>query len=310
MRTIITGGSGVIGKRLVRMLNHEGYDVVVLSRNPDKRFPNPPDGVRVVKWDAKTPNGWLHLLDHPDTAIINLAGESIASNDWTEAHKARVLQSRLDVSRAVVAAIHQAEHKPYALLQASAVGYYADHGDEVITEHTPPSCEWRAQVCVDWEQAVADASIRTVIMRIGIALDTEGGALPAFIQAANMMGSRLGSGRQWIPWIHNDDIAGAIRYLMNHHDAHGVFNVVSPNSMRNADFMRTVAHVRGRPALIPVPAFALNMVLGEQAAFVLDSQHVSADKLLKAGYHFHFPDAESALRDLLRHAPHWKHTHS
>ncbi|MEO0564188.1 MAG: TIGR01777 family oxidoreductase, partial [Chloroflexota bacterium] len=296
---------GTIGRRLAQILGADGYDVIILSRSPDTCCPNLPSGVRAIAWDAETPNGWSHLLDHPDTAIVNLAGESIANWRWTESHKQRVLHSRLKTTRAIIQAIHAAEHKPNVLLQASAVGYYGNGGEELLTEHSPADDEWRAKVCLEWEQAAADAGIRTVFLRIGIVLSQRGGALPAFLRAADMMGSRLGHGRQWIPWIHNDDVAHSIRYLMNHNEAEGPFNIVAPHPLRNGEFMGVVADVRGRPALIPVPAFSLYLTLGEQALFVLDSQRASAQKLLNAGYTFHHAEAESALRDLLSHAKHW-----
>ncbi len=305
MRVIIPGGSGTIGWRLAEILGADGYDVIILSRNPAQTCKNLPSGVRAQQWDARTPKGWSHLLDHPDTVIVNLAGESIANWRWTQAHKHRVLDSRVRATRAVVEAIHQAEHKPNALIQASAIGYYGDGGEAIITETTPPSDEWRAQVCVDWEQAAHDAGIRTVFLRIGIVLSQHGGALPAFLQAANMLGSRLGDGQQWFPWVHIDDVAHAIRYLINHTGAAGPFNIVAPEPLRNQAFMGQVAHVRGRPALLPVPTFALYLTMGEQALFVLDSQRAVPEKLLAEGFRFHFPHALDALRDLMKRPVHW-----
>jgi uncharacterized protein (TIGR01777 family) len=306
VRVIIAGGAGTIGRRLAAILGADGYDVVILSRTPEVKCSQLPSGVRAFKWDGKTPEGWSHLLDHPDTAIVNLAGESIANWRWTHEHKQRVLASRVDSTRALVQAIDEAEHKPNVLVQASATGYYGDRGDEVIREGTPPNDEWRADVCRQWEEVASQASVRTVVLRIGIVLSQTGGALPAFVKAADMMGSRLGSGKQWIPWIHNDDVCYAIRYLMNHDEASGPFNIVAPEPLRNADFMEAVAHVRGRPAWIPVPAFALFLALGEQALFVLDSQRVLPDKLQGTDFKFHYPKAEDAVRDLMRHGHHWR----
>lgn len=304
MRVIIPGGSGTIGRRLSQILGADGYDVVILSRNPAATCQNLPAGVRALAWDARTPHGWSHLLDHPDTAIVNLTGEPIANWRWTDDHKRRVLESRVHSTRAVVQAIHEAEHKPNVLVQSSAVGYYGDGGDTILTEHSAPDDEWRAQVCVEWEAAAADAGIRTVTLRIGVVLSLHGGALPAFLQAANMLGSKLGHGQQYIPWVHNDDVAYAIRYLMNHDEAAGVYNVVAPEALRNRDFMDVVARVMGRPAVFPVPAFALYLALGEQALFVLDSQRVVPHRLTQAGFKFHFPHLQDALRDLLRHGHH------
>ncbi len=306
MRVIIPGGSGTIGRRLGQILGADGYDVVILSRDPAVTCQRLPVGVRSMKWDAHTPKGWSHLLDHPDTAIVNLTGESIANWRWTDDHKRRVLESRVHSTRAVVQAIHEAEHKPNVLVQTSAVGYYGDKGDTVLTEHSPSGDDWRSQVCLEWEDATRDAGIRTVILRIGVVLSLQGGALPAFLQAANMLGSKLGHGQQYIPWIHNDDVAFAIRYLMNHNEAEGPFNVVAPEPLQNHDFMEAVAQVKGRPAVFPVPAFALYLALGEQALFVLDSQRAVPQRLEDAGFKFHFPHLQDALRDILRHGHRWE----
>ncbi len=300
MRIIITGGTGLIGRPLAAMLAHGGHDVIVLSRNPGAY--TLPHGVRAVQWDAKTHNGWGHLLDDPETAIVNLAGENPANWRWTQAHKQRVLQSRLDATHAVVGAIRAAKHPPQVLLQASAVGYYGDTGAAIVTESTPPGDDWRAQVCVDWEAAAASLSVRTAILRVGIVLDQQGGALPAFLAAANLFGSRLGPGTQWLPWVHNHDVAAAIRYLLKHDSAQGPFNLVAPNPLTNEAFMEVVARVRGRTPIIPVPAVALKLAMGEMATTVLDSQHILPKGLLDAGYEFHFPHAEAALRDILSHA--------
>lgn len=305
MRIIVTGGTGLIGRHLTRQLGRDGYDVVVLSRNPQEKCSRLPSGVRAVRWDAKTPDGWAHLLDHPDTMVINLAGENPANWRWTRAHKDRVLQSRLDATHAVVQAIQQAEHKPGLLLQASAVGYYGDTGDAEITENCPPGDDWRARVCVAWEAAAANAGVRTATLRIGIVLDQTGGALPPFLKAADMLGAQLGSGDQWIPWIDNDDVTGAIRFLMHDPQASGVYNITAPNPLRNRDFMNQVAAVRGRPAILPIPSLALQMAMGEQAAVVLDSQRILPQRLLEAGYTFHRPELNDALRHIMRYAHHW-----
>ena len=307
MRVIIPGGSGTIGRRLGELLGADGYDVVILSRNPEANCKNLPFGVRAVAWDARTPDGWSHLLDHPDTAIVNLSGERVVNWHWTERHKRRVLESRVISTRAVIQAIHEAEHKPNVLVQASAAGYYGDGGEDLLTENSMPDDEWRSQVCVKWEAAASDAGIRTVILRVGLVLSLRGGVFPVFLRAANLMGSRLGSGKQWVAWVHNDDVAYAIRHLINHDESSGIFNVVAPEPMRNKDFMDAVAHVRGRPAWFPVPAFALYLVMGEQALFVLDSQNISPQRLADTGFKFRYPDVMHALRNILRYGHHREH---
>lgn len=309
MRAIITGGTGLIGRNLAQLLDKEGNDVVVLSRSPASKDNRLPHSVRVLPWDAETPDGWGHLLDEEDTFIINLAGENPTNWRWTNAHKRRVLESRLRVTRAVVKAIRQATHKPHALIQASAVGYYGDTGETVVTEDASLSDDWRAQVCDQWEAAARQAGVRTVLLRIGIVLDQFGGALPPFLAATNLFGARLGDGDQWIPWVHNDDVAHAIRFLMHHREAAGAYNITAPHPLRNHEFMRVLAHVRGRPAVFPVPAFALRGVMGEQADVILDSQRVIPKKLLDAGYKFRYPRAEAALRDILSRPKHWQEHH-
>ncbi|MEL6272923.1 MAG: NAD-dependent epimerase/dehydratase family protein [Chloroflexota bacterium] len=165
MRAIITGGTGLIGSHLARLLGQEGNDVVILSRNQARHAGQMSAGVRLMQWDARTPDGWGHLLDEEDTFIINLAGHNPANWRWTDTHKQRVLDSRIGVTQAVVDAIQQATHKPHALIQASAVGYYGNTGEHVINEHAASSADWRAQVCVHWEAIAAQSGVRTVMLR-------------------------------------------------------------------------------------------------------------------------------------------------
>lgn len=298
MRVIVTGGSGLIGTVLVRQLLDNGHEVIVLSRNPDKTRPSLPTSIQLEKWDAKTGESWSHHIN-ADTAIVNLAGENPANWRWTDAHKRRVLESRITTSQAVVEAIQLASQPPRVLLQASAVGYYGDRGDTIITEDTPPASGFRADVCVEWEQVTASLNVRTVYLRIGIVLDKRGGALPPLRLASYLMGRRLGDGKQWIPWIHNEDVAGAIRFLMHDQNAMGAFNLSAPNPATNREMMQTLSRITHVPALIPVPAFALKLALGEMSETVLDSQRVIPQKLNDAGYTFMFPELEATLRSAL-----------
>ena len=306
MRVIVTGGTGLIGRHLVRGLVQDGNEVIVLSRNPASKAPLMPSGARLIQWDAETPNGWGHLLEEDETFVINLAGHATANWRWTKAHKARVLQSRVRATQAVVQAIQQADAKPHALIQASAVGYYGNTGEIAVTEDAPPNSCWRARVCRAWEAATNKAGVRTVILRIGLVLAQNGGVLPAYLWAADLSGLRLGHGQQWMPWIHNDDVTHIIRFAMHHPDAHGSYNATAPTPIRNQDFMEMVALVRGRPTWFPVPAFALYAAMGEQANVVLDSQRILPQRLLDAGYKFRYAEPEAALRDILSHPLHWK----
>jgi len=299
MRVIVTGGTGLIGTVLVPRLIEAGHDVIVLTRQPAVKAAV--DGVQFIGWDARTPQGWDHLIN-ADTAIINLAGEPVANWRWTAAHKQRVLDSRIQTSEAVLNAIQAAEEKPAVLLQASAVGYYGSRGDETLAEASLPGAGWRAQVCVDWE-AVTDPvdvlGVRRCLLRIGIVLDRRSGALPPLLLAARMLGARLADGRQWIPWIHNADVAGAILHLLHDAAISGPVNLVAPYPVTNADFLSAIGQRLGTPTVIPVPGWGLRVALGEMATTVLDSQRVYPPLLLEHGYDFAFPTLESALADLV-----------
>lgn len=303
MRVIITGGTGLIGRALIqRLLTSGDHDVVVLTRDPSRYVGRFPQRVTLQIWDALSPQGWGHLVD-ANTVIVNLAGENVANWRWTLTHRRIVLQSRVDTTRAVVQAIQDAPDKPRALLQASAVGYYGSRGNMAIGEITTAGDGWRADVCKQWEHesAPVDAlGVRRVILRIGVVIDPEGGALPSLSLANRFMASRIGDGGQWVPWIHNDDVAGAILHLMMNETINGPVNVVAPEPVTNAEFMRTIARVRRWPALIPVPAWPLWLALGEMATAVLDSQRIYAPCLVDSGYDFAYPSLDGALRDLLR----------
>jgi uncharacterized protein (TIGR01777 family) len=306
MRVVITGGSGLIGWALARHLGASGYDAVVLTRSVSRVGPLTP-GVRAHEWDGLTAKGWTELLDE-ETSIVHLAGESIASGRWTEERKRRIRDSRVLSGKAVAEAIRQAPRKPRALLQGSAVGYYGPRGDEEILEGQPPGRGFLADVCVDWEGSTAEVEalgVRRVILRTGVVLAKEGGALPRMALPFRLLaGAPLGSGRQWLPWIHRTDEVGAIRFL-EHEDAQGPFNLVAPKPVTNRDFGDVLERVLRRPSPLQalglgVPAPVFRAMLGEMADAVLDSQRVIPSRLLQLGYLFRFPDLDSALRDLMK----------
>lgn len=301
MRVIITGGTGSVGVPLSNQLATAGHDVIVLSRNPKNAPGTLNNSVQVHQWDAKTGDGWGQLIDD-NTAIINLAGKNPANWRWTSEHKLQVINSRSHAAKAVIDACTHSSQKPTALLQASAVGFYGDTGQQEIREDAPAGETWRAKVCFEWEnhlQPVEAMGVRVAYLRIGIVLDPNGGALPPFILAGHLMGRQLGNGQQWIPWIHNEDVSGAIQYLMEHDHLKGVFNVSSPNPVQNREFLKTITQVLSRPSVFPVPAFALKIAMGEMSKTVLDSQRIIPQRLMDSGYEFQHPELESALRDLL-----------
>ncbi len=299
MRVLITGGSGLIGRELAASLVPD-HEVIILSRRPE-RISGLPLGVRTEKWDGHTIEGWHSLADGAD-AIVNLAGENIGSRCWTDKRKRAIIQSRLDTGQAVVEAARAVSHKPLVVIQASGIGYYGPHGDEEITEESPPGHDFLARLAVDWESSTAPVEalgVRRVIIRTGVVLSAGGGALPRMLLPFRFfVGGRMGSGRQWFPWIHIADEVGAIRFLIENEAAIGPFNLTAPSPVTNSEFSSLLGQQSRRPAFMPVPAFALRLIFGEMATALLDGQRAVPQRLMQLGYTFRFPNANSALRDL------------
>ena len=300
MRVIITGGTGLVGTALSTYLVEKGYEVVTLSRSPNQAAA--PAGVQVVQWDGKTAVNWGHLANGA-AAIINLAGASIAGGRWTEERKREIINSRVNAGKAVVEAITQASHKPEFLFQASAVGYYGNGGDQLLTETAPIGSDFPANVTQAWEPATAAVEamgVRRVVGRIGVVLSTNGGALPQMALPFRLFaGGPVGSGQQWLSWIHLDDLVHAIHFFMQNPDTSGSYNLAAPEPVRNKAFGKVIGSVLKRPFFMPAPAFALKLLFGEMSTILLEGQRVSADKLQKAGFTFIYPAVEPALADLL-----------
>jgi len=304
MRIIITGGTGLIGKALSTALLADGHQVIVLSRNPDKAI-NTPSGLQLEKWDGKSTAGWGHLVDGAG-AIVNLAGEGIADGRWSAERKKLIRESRVHVGLAVQDAVKQATEKPKVVLQSSAVGYYGPTKDEMITENSPPGADFLAKVCFDWEAStvpLVQMGIRRPVLRTGVVLSTEGGAFPKMMLPFKFFaGGPIGSGKQWLPWIHLEDEVRAIQFLLNHESATGPFNLAAPTPVTNKEFGKTLGKVMERPALAPAPAFVMKTVFGEMSTVLLDGQRAIPNRLEEAGFTFKFPTLEAALRDLLKKA--------
>ena len=307
MRVIITGGSGLIGSALALDLSKDNHQVVVLSRNPKKVNQTSPN-LEVVAWDARTADGWGKLADGADV-IINLAGENISGEGmfpsrWTEERKKRIIQSRIDAGHAVMEAVRDAQNKPRVLIQASAIGYYPPNTGRKMTEGDQPGTGFQTEVLKQYEASTAPVDglgVRRVIIRSGVVLSTAGGAfLPQVLPFKMFAGGPIGSGRQGYSWIHIADEVAAIRFLIDHPAASGAFNVTSPNPVTNREFGRTIARVMGRPFWMPVPAFALKLAFGEVSEILLDGWLIMPKRLLDMGFNFRYPDAESAVRNLLR----------
>jgi len=301
MRVIITGGTGLIGRALVADLTKDDHETIVLSRRPERAAGLPAE-VRVERWDAQTAEGWGSLADGAD-ALVNLAGENIAGR-WTASRKRRIRESRLNAGRAVVQAVELAGVKPRVVVQASGAGYYGPRGDEEVVEEEPPGSDFLGQLAIEWEASTAPVErmgVRRAVIRSGAVLSTEGGAFPPMLlQSRLFLGGPLGSGRQWLPWIHIADEARAIRFLIENERAQGPFNLVAPYPLTSVEFNRALGRVMRRPAFMPVPAFALRLLAGEMSTVLLDGQRAIPRRLLDLGFAFRFPKAEEALRDLLK----------
>ncbi len=300
-RVVITGGSGLIGRALSKELVQNEYEVVVLSRSPAATKVPLPTGVRVVGWDGSSASGWSHLAEGAK-AIVNLAGANISGGRWTAARKRLILQSRLAAGKAVSQAVEDASIKPEVVVQASAVGYYGPHGDEILTEDTPPGGDFLADVCVQWEGStlrVENAGVRRVVVRTGVALSRKGGALPLMALPYRLfVGGPIGSGKQWFPWISLVDEAAAIRFLIQDQSAFGVYNFSAPEPLVNKEFGKVLGKVLHRPSYFPVPSLVFKLIFGEMSTILLDGQRQIPERLIKSGYKYHFSQAEQALLDI------------
>jgi uncharacterized protein (TIGR01777 family) len=301
MRVIVSGGTGLIGQALSDSLAAASHKVVILTRDPG-RVPSLPAGVRAVRWDARTSEGWGHLVEGAD-AVVNLAGENIAAGRWSSERKRRIRDSRLDAGGAVVDALRAAALKPRAVIQASGIGFYGDTGDHEVTEESPPGRSFLARFAVEWENStscVQDLGIRWAALRTGVVLSAQGGALARMrLPLPLVSAARLGSGRQWFPWIHIADEVAAIRFLIEHEPATGAFNLCAPGIVRNEEFCRHLKEAEHRLLSVPAPAPLLRLVLGEMATELLYGQRAVPHRLLSMGFVFQFPDVDAALEHLL-----------
>jgi uncharacterized protein (TIGR01777 family) len=299
MKFLISGGTGLIGKALVKNLVQAGDQVIVLTRNKDGRTDT--DSLQYVSWDARSAEPLIPLMKEID-AVINLAGDNIGEGDWTKAKKERVVSSRVLAGNALSKAIIESNHKPELFIQASAIGYYGTNEGEQLDETSPNGTDFLAGVSQCWEfssNELESIDIRRVIIRIGVVLDLKSGALPLMVLPFKMfVGGPIGNGRQYVSWIHLQDIVQAIDFILRNKSISGVVNLTSPNPCSNAEFGKMIGKVLQRPYWFPVPGFALKLVLGEKSVLVLDGQHVYPGKLLEHGYPFKFPDLETALRNI------------
>ncbi len=296
MTIVLAGGSGFLGSRLRAQLERDGHRVLNLTRSPR------PDHPGDLAWQPDGSAGPLTThLDGAD-AVVNLAGESIAASRWSEARKAELRSSRLLATRTLVHAMALCERPPRAFISGSAVGYYGPHGDETVTERTPPGGGFLARLCVDWEheaRAGASAHTRLAIVRSGLVLGADGGALKKMILPFKLgLGAALGSGDQYMPWIHQDDWVSMVVWLIGAERAMGAFNASAPTPVTNRSFTHTLGRVLRRPAVFHAPAFVLKIALGEMADMLLTGQRVLPAAAEELGFRFGYRELEPALRSL------------
>ncbi|PKM31394.1 MAG: TIGR01777 family protein [Gammaproteobacteria bacterium HGW-Gammaproteobacteria-11] len=296
MHVLVTGGTGLIGSALCKRLVSDGHQVSVLSRRPERVAGVCGHQVRGV--------GQLSDLNEAGIeAVVNLAGEPIADKPWTDKRKAVLWASRVTLTEQLVSWIGSLSVKPKVLVSGSAVGWYGDGGDSLITESSPARVEYTHTLCDAWESAAKRAAshgIRVCLLRTGLVLAADGG----FLQRLRMpfklgLGGPIGSGQHYMPWVHLEDMVGIIQFLLQSPECKGPYNATAPNPVTNKVFAQRLGKAFGRPAFIPLPGFALKLALGEMAGLLLTGQNAVPEKLLKAGYRFRFDQLDTALADVV-----------
>ena len=329
MKIVIAGSSGLVGTALTDSLARDGHTVVRLQRSvsganaekgknrngpqqePQKISQGSAAGkIITVTWNPNTcdlegePFGEDQKHMEGADALVNLAGASVASETWNEKRKAILRSSRIQITRELVCAMEKLEDGPKTLVSASAIGYYGNRGDEVLTEESKAGEDFLARLTLEWEAEAVKAEalgLRVVRLRFGIILAKHGGALPQIMRPFKFgLGGRVGSGQQWMSWITLQDVVSVIRKVLENRAVSGAVNVVAPQPVRNAEFVKALGHAMHRPAIVPAPAFALEFALGEMGeALLLASQRVAPSRLVQLGYRFSQPDLSSALASIL-----------
>lgn len=300
MRVLITGGSGFVGQRLCQRLAEAGHRLLVVSRDPEAVRERLPEGADIRR-------SVLDFVDSPPDAIVNLAGESIAARRWSDDQKSRLIDSRVNITRDLVILCEQLKsgggRAPRAMVSASAMGYYGDQGSREVTEETPPHDEFAHRLCKRWEEVAREAvdyGTRVAILRIGLVLDAGGGSLEKMLPPFKFgLGGRFGSGKQFMPWVHREDLVRAILFLLDNDELEGPFNGSAPHPVTNAEFTRTLAQQLKRPAIFPVPAIVLETAFGEMSRLLLTGADMRPKRLREAGFQFQFEALEAALADIL-----------
>jgi hypothetical protein len=306
MRVFITGGTGLVGSRLVPRLRQRGDTVVLLSRRPAAARDKFRD-CEVVEGDPMKAGPWMDRLAECD-GVVHLAGENVFGRRWNDEYKAMLRESRIQGTDNVVQALAKnpggSGGVPKVLASASAIGFYGPHGDEEVTEESPAGNDFLARVCVDWENSARAAQsygVRVALVRVGIVLDKEGGALAKLLTPFKLgVGGPVGTGKQWMAWIHHDDLVGLFLLALDNAGATGPVNGTAPVPVTNKDFSTALGKALGRPSFLPAPGFALRLVLGESADIVVTGQRVLPKRAQELGYSFRFPTIDAALQNVLK----------
>lgn len=297
MDILITGGTGAIGRVLCRRLAEQGHRLTVLSRKPGT--------VKALCGDAAT--ALASLADLPASAhfdaVVNLAGEVVVGPPWTKQRRQQLWDSRVTLTGQLVDFIRRADSKPGVLINASAVGYYGDGGDKILDEDSQGAGGFAHQLCAAWEQAASraqDLGVRVCVVRIGLVLMAHGGMLKSMLPSFRLgLGARLGDGRQWMPWIHVDDLVAMMLWLLEHGELNGVFNGAAPNPVANAEFTRSLARHLRRPAFLFVPAGLLRLALGEMGGLLVEGQRAIPKRIQASGFQFRHATLDAALADII-----------
>jgi uncharacterized protein (TIGR01777 family) len=298
---LVTGGTGFVGGYLVKLIP----GCFVTTRNASAAAGKLPDGIRPIGWDPlKEPLPTEQLSENPPRTVFNLMGESVASGRWTAARKKRIRESRVQGTSNLIAGIRKLPQMPETLISASAVGYYGDGNNEVLDESAERGTGFLADVCEEWESAAKDLTkdgVRVVHVRIGLVIGTNGGALQKLLPIFKWgLGGRLGSGKQWMPWVHVRDLVRLMVWAADNRQAVGVINGTAPDPVTNSEFTRELAKAVNRPAILPVPGFALRLALGEFANSLLVSQRVVPERAKSLGFEFEFPTLAMAIEEAVK----------
>lgn len=301
-KIIITGATGFIGKKLSKALMDRGDEVTVFTRNTNSAKKKLPFIDNFVEWDYHKPDDWKNHLDGKD-AIVHLAGVNLFSKRWNDDFKKKIIDSREESTKNLVEALKDRKNKPEVFVSASGVGFYGDGKETILKEDSQKGNDFLAEVCEIWEresQKAGDYGIRNVQVRTGIVLSPEDGALKQMLFPFKLfVGGPLGSGKQWFPWLHIDDIIGIYIHSIDNKNLSGAVNSANPNIVRMKEFAKTLGKVLKRPSILSVPEFILKIVVGKAAGTVASGQRINVEKLLKSGYRFKFENLEGALKNLL-----------